>query len=65
MAKMIDLDAFSELSYDSNFRTRSLNISEFMESIFVLSLSILSILYLQDLMKIGSVSILFPTLIIL
>ena len=34
MANMVDLDSKRELSYYSNFETRSLNLSELMESIF-------------------------------
>ena len=34
MVKMIDLDFFCEISYYSNFKTRNINSSELMESIF-------------------------------
>ena len=34
MANMIDLDSFRQLSYYSNFETRSLIVLELMESIF-------------------------------
>ena len=34
MANMIDLDSFRELSYYSNFETRSINVLELMEGIF-------------------------------
>ena len=34
MANKIDLDSFRELSYYSNFGTRSLNVLELMEGIF-------------------------------
>ena len=44
MANMIDLDSFCKLSYYSNFETQSLNVLEFMESIFGPSVIIPSIL---------------------
>ena len=34
MANMIDMDSFRKPFYYSNFETRSLNVSEFMEGIF-------------------------------
>ena len=34
MANMIDLDSFRKLSYYFNFKTRSSNVVEFVESIF-------------------------------
>ena len=34
MAKLIDLDSFQKLFYSSNFKARSINVSEFLESSF-------------------------------